>query len=87
MRFNMMASPLSYVLFALALSPALVMADALLKPRATASLNSWLATETQYALEAILNNIGPSGAWAQSASPGIVVASPSTSDPDCCILQ
>ncbi|KKA18333.1 Glucan 1,4-alpha-glucosidase [Rasamsonia emersonii CBS 393.64] len=76
-----MAPPLSYALFALALSPA-VMADPLLKSRATASLSSWLATETSYALEAILNNIGSSGAWAQSASPGIVVASPSTSDPD-----
>ncbi|KAL1962884.1 hypothetical protein VTN77DRAFT_9062 [Rasamsonia byssochlamydoides] len=76
-----MAPHLSYALFALALSQA-VMAEPLLKPRATASLDSWLAMETSYALECILNNIGSSGAWAQSADRGIVVASPSTSNPD-----
>ncbi|KAF1349149.1 extracellular glucoamylase protein [Delphinella strobiligena] len=50
--------------------------------RATGSLTSWLATESSYALQGVLNNIGANGADASGADAGIVVASPSTSDPD-----
>lgn len=60
-----------------------VLAAPNLTPRATTSLGSWLATETTVSLNGILDNIGASGAYAQSAKAGIVVASPSTSDPDC----
>jgi glucoamylase len=54
-----------------------------LSPRATVSLESWLATETAVSLNGILDNIGASGAYAQSAKAGVVIASPSTSSPDC----
>lgn len=51
--------------------------------RATGPLDDWLVTESQYALDGILNNIGAKGGKVQGASSGIVVASPSKSDPDC----
>ncbi|KAJ9211490.1 CAZyme family GH15 and CBM20 [Paecilomyces variotii] len=51
-------------------------------PRATGSLDSWLATESPYALQGVLANIGPDGADASGASSGIVIASPSKSNPD-----
>lgn len=51
--------------------------------RATTSLGTWLATESPYALDGVLNNIGANGGKVQGAGPGIVVASPSKSDPDC----
>ncbi|BDD58087.1 hypothetical protein MAP00_003394 [Monascus purpureus] len=49
---------------------------------ASDSLDSWLARETPYALDGILNNIGPDGAKAVGAVSGVVVASPSKSNPD-----
>ena len=52
-------------------------------PRATGSLDTWLATETTVAKNGVLNNIGSTGAHAASAKPGIVIASPSLSNPDC----
>lgn len=51
--------------------------------RAPVSLDDWLVTESQYALDGILNNIGAEGGKVQGASSGVVVASPSKSDPDC----
>lgn len=53
-----------------------------LQARATGSLTSWLASESPVALQGILNNIGASGSLVSGASPGIVVASPSTANPD-----
>ncbi|KAI7976123.1 hypothetical protein EIK77_008141 [Talaromyces pinophilus] len=52
-------------------------------PRATTSLDAWLASETTVSLNGILDNIGASGAYAASAKAGVVIASPSTSNPDC----
>lgn len=69
-------------LCALSLGHAVVAAPQL-EARATASLDAWLASETTVAREGILDNIGSSGAYAASAKPGIVIASPSTSNPDC----
>ncbi|KAI8963374.1 carbohydrate-binding module family 20 protein [Daldinia sp. FL1419] len=46
------------------------------------AVDSFIATEEPIALEKLLSNIGSSGSNAQGASDGIVVASPSTSDPD-----
>ncbi|KAJ5461429.1 Glucoamylase [Penicillium daleae] len=74
-------SRLLYALGALALGQTALAAPQL-SPRATASLDSWLATETTFALNGILNNIGASGAYAQSAKNGAVIASPSTSNPN-----
>ncbi|KAJ5909237.1 hypothetical protein N7495_001919 [Penicillium taxi] len=46
------------------------------------SLSSWLATNTDIARKSILDNIGSSGVYAKTADSGIVIASPSTSEPD-----
>lgn len=72
----------SYALCALALGQAVVAAPQLVS-RATESLDTWLASETTVALDGILDNIGASGTYAESADSGIVIASPSTSSPDC----
>lgn len=52
-------------------------------PRATGSLEAWIATESPYALQALLDNIGADGAKVKGAAAGIVVASPSKNEPDC----
>lgn len=75
-------SRLLYALGALALGQSALAAPQL-SPRATASLDAWLATETTVSLNGILNNIGASGAYAKSAKNGVVIASPSTSNPNC----
>jgi len=49
----------------------------------TSSLSSWLPTENGIALQGVLNNIGANGSKVVGAHPGIVVAGPSKSDPDC----
>lgn len=54
-----------------------------LEARVTGTLDSWIAEESSFALEGILANIGSSGALASGAASGIVIASPSTSNPDC----
>lgn len=54
-----------------------------LESRATGSLASFIAAESPIALQGVLNNIGPSGSKALGASPGIVIGSPSTSNPNC----
>lgn len=69
-------------LCALTLGHAVVAAPSL-AARATGSLDTWLATETSVARQGILDNIGSSGAYVASAKSGIVVASPSTNNPDC----
>ncbi|KAK4498647.1 hypothetical protein PRZ48_009157 [Zasmidium cellare] len=57
-------------------------AQDVLEPRATGSLDSWLAAESPVALQGILANIGGNGAKVAGAKSGIVVASPSKSNPD-----
>lgn len=57
-------------------------AQDVLEPRATGSLDSWLAAESPVALQGILANIGANGAKVAGAKSGIVVASPSKSNPD-----
>lgn len=51
--------------------------------QATSTLDEWLSTESVIALQGVLNNIGSDGSKAQGASSGIVIASPSTANPDC----
>ncbi|KAI0131275.1 carbohydrate-binding module family 20 protein [Daldinia grandis] len=46
------------------------------------AVDSFIATEEPIALEKLLSNIGSTGSSAQGASVGVVVASPSKSDPD-----
>lgn len=50
--------------------------------RASGSLTSWLASEAPIALQGVLNNIGNTGSKAGGASSGIVVASPSLTNPN-----
>ena len=51
--------------------------------RATGSLSSFIASESPIALQGVLNNIGSTGSKAPGAASGLVVASPSTSNPNC----
>ncbi|KAI9643051.1 hypothetical protein NHQ30_008786 [Ciborinia camelliae] len=53
-----------------------------LSARVAGTLDNYLKTQGPISLQGILNNIGPDGSKAPGASAGIVVASPSTSDPD-----
>lgn len=53
-----------------------------LHSRAT-TLSSWFATEVSYAWDGVFNNIGANGGKAQGASSGVVIASPSQSNPNC----
>nr|GAT49285.1 glycoside hydrolase family 15 protein [Mycena chlorophos] len=46
------------------------------------SVDSYVATESPIAKAGLLANIGPSGALASGASAGVVIASPSTVNPD-----
>ncbi|KAF7799714.1 hypothetical protein EIP86_010956 [Pleurotus ostreatoroseus] len=46
------------------------------------SVDSYISTESPIAKAGLLANIGPSGAKSSGAKPGIVIASPSTSNPD-----
>lgn len=50
-------------------------------------LDSWLSSEANIARTAVLNLIGDDGKWAQGAATGVLVASPSRSDPDCTLAQ
>lgn len=63
----------SYALCALALGQAVVAAPRLVA-RAMENLNTWLASKTTVALNGILDNMGASGEYAQSADSGIVIA-------------
>lgn len=54
-----------------------------LQARITGSLSSYIATESPIALQGVLDNIGPDGAKVPGAGSGLVIASPSTSNPDC----
>lgn len=74
-----MRQELTCALYALALGQTATAA-----PQAARSgLDSWMANEKAFSFNGILKNIGSDGAYAKSADPGIVVASPSTSNPDC----
>ncbi|GIC90883.1 putative glucoamylase/glucan 1,4-alpha-glucosidase [Aspergillus udagawae] len=62
--------------------PAQIVIPAIITPQTTDLLELWLAQETSYALDGVFNNIGPNGAKATGAGSGIVIASPSQSNPD-----
>ncbi|EME44137.1 glycoside hydrolase family 15 protein [Dothistroma septosporum NZE10] len=71
-----------YLLWTLAGAAYSHLAQGDLRPRATGSLESWLAAESSIALQGVLNNTGAGGAKVAGANTGIIVASPSTSNPD-----
>lgn len=74
-RMRILLLPLAATVFALP-------AQDVLEPRATGSLGSWLAAESPIALQGILANIGANGAKVAGVSTGVVVASPSKTNPD-----
>jgi glucoamylase len=47
------------------------------------SLDDYLTKQEPISQQGVLDNIGPDGAKVEGASAGIVVASPSKSEPDC----
>ncbi|KAJ3536836.1 hypothetical protein NM688_g6784 [Phlebia brevispora] len=49
---------------------------------AQTNVNSYVASESAFAKAGLLANIGPSGSKSSGADPGIVIASPSTTNPD-----
>lgn len=53
------------------------------RPERRADLESFIASENTVALAGLLANIGSTGSKASGAASGIVVASPSKSNPDC----
>jgi glucoamylase len=53
-----------------------------LAARASGSLSSFVTSESSVALQGVLNNIGPNGSAVPGAAAGLVIASPSTSNPD-----
>jgi hypothetical protein len=53
------------------------------QPRASGSLSSFVASESATAKQGVLNNIGPNGSKVSGAASGLVIASPSTSNPNC----
>lgn len=48
-----------------------------------AGLDEWLDAQEPIATDGVLANIGSGGSKVEGAADGIVVASPSKSDPDC----
>lgn len=48
----------------------------------SSTVNSYVSTESPIAKAGVLANIGPSGAKSSGAYPGVVIASPSSTDPD-----
>ena len=51
--------------------------------RQSTPLDDFISAESPIARQGILDNIGANGTKAWGAAEGIVIASPSTSDPDC----
>lgn len=54
-------------------------------PAGDSTIGEYVEAERIVALEQLLCNIGDDGCNAAGADPGIVVASPSKSDPDCMV--
>jgi glucoamylase len=51
--------------------------------RAPPNLAKQIEQENKVAFQGVLDNIGPHGRKAPGASAGVIIASPSTQDPDC----
>ncbi len=51
------------------------------------SVDSFISSENAIAIQGVLNNIGSGGSKASGAAAGIVVASPSKSNPDCTYME
>ena len=51
--------------------------------RTTGSLDDFITSESPIALQGVLNNVGSAGSLVAGAASGLVVASPSKTNPDC----
>jgi glucoamylase len=51
--------------------------------RRQASVDQFIKTQADVSIKGVLANIGTDGSKAKGAAAGVVVASPSKSDPDC----
>jgi glucoamylase len=51
--------------------------------RRQTSIDQFVKSEADVSIKGVLANIGPDGSKAQGAAAGLVVASPSRTDPDC----
>ncbi|KAJ5813011.1 Six-hairpin glycosidase [Penicillium robsamsonii] len=71
---------LTFKLLTALLAPGVL--SAALHPRQEADLDAFIKSESTLALKSILNNIGSDGSAVSGAGAGIVIASPSKSDPD-----
>ena len=80
-----MPSLRSWALAALAFAQCALGAPSPVRVRA-GNVDAWLADEAEIALDRILSNIGSTGQYAASAKSGVVIASPSTDNPDCTVL-
>jgi glucoamylase len=74
--------------FALRALPALLFfagaqSTPLVSQKRQASIDSFVQTQAAVSINGVLANIGVDGSKAQGVPAGIVVASPSRSDPDC----
>ncbi|CAK7242700.1 MAG: glycoside hydrolase 15 protein [Sporothrix thermara] len=76
-----MPSLRSWALAALAFAQCALGAPSPVRVRA-GNVDAWLADEAEIALDRILSNIGSTGQYAASAKSGVVIASPSTDNPD-----
>ncbi|EAW11709.1 putative glucan 1,4-alpha-glucosidase [Aspergillus clavatus NRRL 1] len=77
-----MARGISFALWALSLGQSAFAAPNVSPRAGVGSLDSWLSAETTYSLNSILTNTGSNGAYAKSAKPGIIIASPSLEGPN-----
>lgn len=78
-----MPSLRSWALAALTLAQTVLGAPPRIDTRASGSVDSWLSSEATIAIDRILSNIGSTGQYATSSKSGIIIASPSTDNPDC----
>lgn len=51
------------------------------------NLDQWLTAQEPIAVQGVLDNIGSQGSKVEGAADGVVVASPSKSEPDCEFVQ
>lgn len=51
--------------------------------RKPSTVDSFVKSQAEISIKGVLDNIGTDGSKAQGAAAGIVIASPSRSDPDC----
>lgn len=51
--------------------------------RSGSDVDTFITKQRPIALSGLLRNIGPDGAYAPGVAPGVVVASPTTVNPDC----